>query len=182
MKSIVLSALLLAIPAPAESHSFIDDVVGAFTPRAAQDLCDRYTWACSNETKPYDDSQFEIVKSINSKVNRKISPVEDKALYNVNEYWALPERGKGDCEDYALQKKYELINAGISPDRLFISIVLDGKKAHAILIFRGGDGDYVLDNMTSRILPWNEMKYVPIMMQNPSDLKAWAIIRDRDRQ
>jgi predicted transglutaminase-like cysteine proteinase len=57
----------------------------------------------------------------------------------------------------------------VSADRLLIAAVLDKKdKVHAVLVLRTEMGDYVLDNLTSRVLPWNTTGYAFLRMQDPN--------------
>ena len=46
-----------------------------------------------------------------------VKPVSDLDNYGSEEVWAYPE-GRGDCEDYALEKKKRLSEAGLPPGNL----------------------------------------------------------------
>ncbi len=59
------------------------------------------------------DSWRRILE-INYDVNEKIKPLTDMEIYGVEEHWAYPTT-VGDCEDYALLKRRELMQAGFSP-------------------------------------------------------------------
>ena len=48
---------------------------------------------------------------INRAVNRDVEPATDMEIYGVNEMWTLP-KGRGDCEDFALLKRQELLKRG----------------------------------------------------------------------
>ena len=62
---------------------------------------------------------------INRRVNRLIIPATDLAHYGVAELWALPTDGKGDCEDYALLKRHELLKLGWPSSALLMTVVSD---------------------------------------------------------
>ena len=47
--------------------------------------------------------------------------------YGIADYWTLPTDGKGDCEDYALLKRHELIRLGWPSSALLMTIVKDEK-------------------------------------------------------
>jgi predicted transglutaminase-like cysteine proteinase len=52
------------------------------------------------------------LKRINITVNTKIKPMTDMDHWGVVERWNYPDDGYGDCEDYALQKRKLLMQAG----------------------------------------------------------------------
>lgn len=120
----------------------------------------------------------KLVKQVNSQVNRFIIPVTDRNAMGVDEYWRRPVAGEnpmGDCEDYAIEKRMRLMQAGFPADRLFYSVVfVRGYGLHTILIARMDDGDYVLDNFTPRILHWSKVNYVWLRRQMPGRPLDWA--------
>ncbi|TGR16684.1 transglutaminase, partial [Mesorhizobium sp. M1C.F.Ca.ET.196.01.1.1] len=56
---------------------------------------------------------WAAIVNINNSVNTRIPPRTDMEIYGVEEYWAYPDKGVGDCEDYALEKRRELMAAGV---------------------------------------------------------------------
>lgn len=61
------------------------------------------------------------------------------------EHWAplSEQQWIGDCEDFALEKRKELIAAGLDPKRAKVwVVVIDKADEHAVLVV---DGAYVLD-------------------------------------
>src|SRR5690606_4810061 len=66
-----------------------------------------------------DEDSWQQLVSINAYYNQTVVPVTDEALYNVTEFWTYPN-GYGDCEDFALAKRRDLINAGWHPSTLMI--------------------------------------------------------------
>ena len=84
-------------------------------------------------------------------VNAAIKPMNDFDIYGKDEVWAYP-RGAGDCEDYVLEKRRDLMRKGISLSDLLITVVRkpDG-EGHAVLTVRTDEGDYVLDNLTDTV-------------------------------
>lgn len=120
---------------------------------------------------------LQVVHAVNLRANRNIRPISDVAQYRVAERWALPTARGGDCEDYALFKKRELIRAGIPPDQLFVATVLDRKRqSHAVLVLRTGSQDLVLDNLTDRILPWKRTGYTFLRLQDPGQPTGWVSV------
>ena len=169
----------LAIDARRPTVDMIPIRAEAHPPPGARGLCATYDWACatSGQFLPIGESVMQTVRAINSKANRIIRPVSDVNQYRIAERWSLPTARGGDCEDYALYKKRELIRAGIPAEQLLIAAVLDRKRqSHAVLILRTGTQDLVLDNMTSRILPWHKTGYTFLRLQDPRQPARWVSV------
>lgn len=148
-------------------------------PAGFRGVCARYEWACAKSGRGIGaaDNDLQLAKAINTSVNRKTRAVSDRQQYGDDEVWALPTSFGGDCEDIVLLKKRELIQRGVAPERLLIATVLDRRKsAHAVLVFRTGDEDLVLDNLKNSILPWRKTGYSFLRMQNPSAPNRWDAV------
>lgn len=148
-------------------------------PPGAQGLCASYDWACAKSGKLMllGETTLETVRRVNARANRTIRPVSDMAQYRLAERWALPTARGGDCEDYALFKKQELIRAGIPPEQLLLAAVLDRKRQfHAVLVLRTGTQDLVLDNLTNRIVPWHKTGYTFLRVQDPQSPSRWVSV------
>jgi len=148
-------------------------------PPGASSLCRTYDWACakSGQTRLLGDESVKLLRRVNAEANRSIRPVTDMQQYRLEERWALPTARGGDCEDYALYKKHELIRAGVPAEQLLIAAVLDRKRQfHAVLIVRTGTEDLVLDNMTNRILPWHKTGYTFLRVQDPRMPSRWVSV------
>ncbi len=174
--ALVCGSLMIAAPVAASEPRFITGVMASPPPSGAHGLCQQYAWACSKQSGANfsSDQEFQIVKKINRKVNSSTRAVTDQFQYKTRERWALPTDVGGDCEDFALLKKRDLIMAGIDPGKLLIATVLDTRRnAHAVLIYRSVKGDLVLDNLTSRIRPWTDTRYLFLRMQDPKQPKRW---------
>lgn len=168
-----------AIDGRLKDAGFIPIRGAAPAPAGAHALCQTYDWACarSGRTITIDDSVLQVVHAVNLRANRNIRPISDVAQYRVAERWALPTARGGDCEDYALFKKRELVRAGIPPDQLFVATVLDRKRqSHAVLVLRTGSQDLVLDNLTDRILPWKRTGYTFLRLQDPGQPTGWVSV------
>lgn len=153
----------------------------AAAPKGFAGVCARYSWACKGGAKGQsaqnDDAMLSRARRVNASVNGSVRSVPDQRQYGKEEYWALPTSGKGDCEDYALMKKHELLKVGVKADRLLLAQVFTGKlEPHMVLVIRLSSGDYVLDNLTSSIRHWKETGYTFVKMQNPADKSAWDAI------
>ena len=178
--AVALTAATMTTPQSTEAaigQTFLKARMNAPAPSAAQNLCQKYTWAChaSGDRRKLTQNDITLVRKINLKVNRQIREVSDSRQYRKTDYWTLPLSARGDCEDFALLKKQKLVEAGIAPERLLIATVLDQRRqGHAVLILRADSGDYVLDNLTNRIKPWKSTRYLFLRMQNPEAPKKWV--------
>lgn len=162
--------------------AYLPAKMAAPTPEGAEGLCRAYPWACAGKTSNAQLTPHALAKveQVNKDANAAIRPVTDKDQYGVQELWALPGAGGGDCEDYALFKKRALIHAGISPDRLLLTVVLDRRdNPHAVLVLRTDKGDYVLDNVTNRILAWHKTGYTFVAKQNPDNPSHWVAVFEK---
>ncbi len=168
---------LIGNAASANETAFIKVISASPPPSGAKQLCRQYSWACANKgvVSLSSAQELQLVKKINRRVNASTREVTDQSQYKTRELWALPTSRGGDCEDFALLKKRDLINAGINPRKLLLATVLDTKRsAHAVLIYRSSQGDVVLDNLTNRVKPWAATNYLFLRMQDPNQPKKWV--------
>ncbi|MGY4502577.1 putative transglutaminase-like cysteine proteinase [Bradyrhizobium sp. GM24.11] len=123
--------------------------------------------------------RWVILKQINQTVNRSIIP-EDAELSSGVEAWLInPDRG--DCNDYAVTKRHELLKRGWPSGALLLSEVVTGwGKHHLILVVRTRSGDLVLDNLTPVVKPWARVPYRWVRIQIPSEHRLWTTIADRN--
>lgn len=117
---------------------------------------------------------WDRIAQVNSQVNDAIMPESDKRHYDRAEYWNIPTDGHGDCEDYALAKRAELIAQGFPESALRIAVAMAPSQAlHAVLLVGTDRGDYVLDNDFGDVMPWRAMNYVWMKEQSPDDPRQW---------
>jgi predicted transglutaminase-like cysteine proteinase len=94
------------------------------------------------------------LRQINSHVNNTIVEASDMEQYGREDVWTLPTSGRGDCEDFALLKRKLLVQRGWPASALSISVgTTSSGEPHAVLVVATANGEYVLDNLTSSILP-----------------------------
>jgi len=124
--------------------------------------------------------QLKLITSINRDVNREVQKANDLDLYGMPEYWTLPQvvDGKmyGDCEDYALEKRRRLIEAGVPAEALSMAVVVTRRgERHAVLVVAFETGDVVLDNLTPWPTPWAALGYTWIQRQVAGS-NAWTTV------
>ena len=160
-----------AVLAPAE---------GAARPIPAwRRFCDEFQSDCEvdpseAETVKLSRSSWQQIVAVNARVNATIKPLTDEAHWGVADSWNYPTDGYGDCEDYQLLKRKLLVEAGLPRRALRITVVVDEKgEGHAVLMVRTDRGDFILDNKTSTVLPWEQTGYVFVKREGQDDL-AWV--------
>lgn len=116
---------------------------------------------------------------VNRQVNTAVQPMTDQEQFGVEELWTYPTAGYGDCEDYVLEKRRRLIEAGWPRQALLITVVRDLKgDGHAILTVVTDRGDYALDNQADDVKPWFETGYTFIKRQSQTDPNLWVLLGD----
>jgi predicted transglutaminase-like cysteine proteinase len=114
---------------------------------------------------------------VNLWVNSHVKPMTDLDHYGVVEKWAYPDDGYGDCEDYVLQKRRMLMQAGWPREALLITVVRDKHgDGHAVLTVKSDKGEYILDNQIDEILLWSDTGYRFVKRQSQSDPNAWVAL------
>ena len=97
--------------------------------------------------------------------------------YGIGEYWTLPTDGKGDCEDYALLKRHELIRLGWPSSALLMTVVMDEIfEGHAVLTVRTTAGDFILDNKVNDVRLCSNTSYQYLLRQSYSNPQAWVFL------
>ena len=74
--------------------------------------------------------------------------------YGQQDLWSLPQDGKGDCEDFAMENASFLLEKGFPASTLTITVGTTKKGlAHAWLVVATDKGNLVLDNLSSTVRP-----------------------------
>jgi predicted transglutaminase-like cysteine proteinase len=121
------------------------------------------------------EKRWADLRGINRTVNLAIEPAENE-LGLAGEAWTInPTRG--DCNDYAVSKRHELLRRGWPARVLLLSEVVVGSgEHHLVLLVRTRSGDLVLDNLTPKIKPWSRTSYRWLRVQSPGLDGLWARI------
>lgn len=119
------------------------------------------------------------IVAVNVAVNAAVKPMNDIDIYGRDEVWTYPDNGEGDCEDYVLEKRRTLSREGVSLSNLLITVVRkpDG-EGHAVLTVRTSKGDFILDNLTDAVRPWDETGYRYLKRQSAENTGRWVSIRE----
>ncbi len=119
------------------------------------------------------------IVDVNNLVNTMVMPRTDREIWGVEERWSYPQNGIGDCEDYVLEKRRQLMKAGMPPGSLLITVVRQPNgDGHAVLTARTSYGDFILDNLEPRVLAWEDTEYRYLKRQSDQNSGVWVSIED----
>lgn len=122
----------------------------------------------------FTDARWRELVEVNLFYNRLIEPMTDQDQFGVAENWTYATTGKGDCEDYVLEKRRELARRGWPMSALLITVVYDKQGGgHAVLTVTTDRGDFILDNQTDKVLPWSKSELTFVKRQAPDDPNTW---------
>lgn len=178
----VVGLALLGCPTAGTAHDrslFI--AVGGETsaPIGWTQFCVEYDAECKTKpTMPRDvvlsSQAWNDLDRVNRWVNANIRPITDLDHWGVVERWNYPDDGYGDCEDYALEKRRMLIDAGWPREALLMTVVRDQNgDGHAVLTVKSDKGEFILDNQRDNILLWSDTGYHFVKRQSQSDPNVW---------
>ena len=125
--------------------------------------------------------RWDELNSVNHQVNRDIVP-EVTPGNGLTEEWQISPPA-GDCKDYAITKRHELLERGWPPRVLLLSeVVVPSGEHHLILVVRTKEADLVLDNLNANVRPVVNMyrQYRWIRIETPQNPMFWARVRRPD--
>ena len=150
-------------------------------PMAYTQFCLRYPLECRSHTTfrggpvRLTEARWADLVQVNLDVNDYIIPERNERGL-AGETWLLaPDRG--DCNDYAVTKRHELLSRGWPARALLLSeVVTRSGEHHLVLLVRTSSGDLVLDNLTRQIKQWTRVPYRWARMQMPDSSRLWTTI------
>jgi predicted transglutaminase-like cysteine proteinase len=171
-------------PLPSASFSALPEThIIASVPAGFISFCLRFTDQCKtaqNQTAiiTLNNQTWHTLTDINRETNDDIWPEDDLKHYGRAEYWTIPTDGLGDCDDYAVTKRKNLLSAGFPENALRLAVVYSERSGrHAVLTVATDKGDFVLDNRASDVLPWNATNYTWIERQDASNPLQWVSLQ-----
>lgn len=188
LAGVVAALLLMSGPVHAAGAS-VQNAAYATTgkltsiPVGASDFCKRRPDECAPNAQVVDavtltEANWAQLLSVNTYFNQTIVPVTDEDLYQVAEYWTYPN-GYGDCEDYALAKRRQLIEDGWPASTLLMTVVRQPNgEGHAVLMVRTDRGDLILDNKVGLVNVWSDTPYHFLKRQSQQSPGQWVDISD----
>ncbi|WP_192036906.1 transglutaminase-like cysteine peptidase [Halomonas sp. YLGW01] len=125
----------------------------------------------------------EQLAGVNDFFNQRIRWLDDRAIWQQEDYWATPletlGRGDGDCEDFTIAKYITLLQLGMASERLrliYVRATLGRgglSQAHMVLGYYRlpGAEPLVLDNLVESIRPASErLDLTPVFSFNSDGL------------
>jgi len=159
--------------------------VPTLAPMAFTLFCLKYASDCEPQRLLFAGDRLELNKmrwseleSVNRTVNSSIQP-ERKEGRTVEEWLLGPARG--DCNDYAVTKRHQLIARGWPAHTVLLSeVVTAWGEHHLVTVVRTDGGDLVLDNLTDQITLWSLTPYRWVRIQTPKNPNYWASVSERN--
>jgi predicted transglutaminase-like cysteine proteinase len=145
-------------------------------------FCLRYPSDCKsdpteNERIDLNAETSELLKRVNNSVNMSIAPTVKGYGSNLGDGWTIAP-GMGDCNDYAVTKRHELLESGLPSRALRLSVVkTESGIGHLVLVVVTTKGEIVLDNLTETIRPWQNTNYHWLKIQSASNSKFWYEVK-----
>lgn len=155
-------------------------------PMAFTQFCLKYPSDCKSERLLFGGDRIELnlmrrseLENINRAVNSSIRPERNENGL-AGEKWLLgPVRG--DCNDYAVTKRHQLIARGWPARTVLLSeVVTVSGEHHLVTVVRTNGGDLVLDNLIDQIMPWSRTGYRWVRIQTPKNPNYWASISEQN--
>jgi predicted transglutaminase-like cysteine proteinase len=116
----------------------------------------------------------ELVK-VNQDVNRAIHPEANFGGVTDEEWLVAPHRG--DCNDYAVTKRHELLVRGWPSHSLLLTeVIIASGEHHLVLVVRTSEDDFVLDNLTHDVRSISLIDYEWVRAQRVENPRFWAAI------
>lgn len=185
------SIALLLLLAPAQGRSLMDTSVVMPITEASPTLspfqhvrfCLRYPADCKSDptettTVELTAETLEKMQRVNRDVNLSIMPVA-KSDPVADGGWTISPVS-GDCNDYAVTKRHELLQSGIPAKAARLAVVKTPSGiGHLVLVVATNKGNLVLDNLSETIVPWQLTRYQWVKIQSSSDARYWLEIKPR---
>lgn len=122
--------------------------------------------------------RWNELNSVNREVNRNIVAEVTPGNGTFEEWLISPTAG--DCKDYAITKRHELLALGWPSRALLLSeVVVPSGEHHLVLVVRLKDIDLVLDNLNANIRPvaMTFRQYDWVRIETPQNPRFWVRVR-----
>jgi predicted transglutaminase-like cysteine proteinase len=186
----ILTGMLSAVSADARDRSPLDsslltpivDAAPTLAPFQHVRFCLRYPSDCKSNPTEAERINLSVENSvllrrINDRVNTSIAPTLKSYGSNLGDGWTIGA-ATGDCNDYAVTKRHELLENGLPSKALRLSVVTTASGiGHLVLVVVTTKGDIVLDNLTEVIRPWQSTDYHWLKIQSATDAKFWYEVK-----
>jgi predicted transglutaminase-like cysteine proteinase len=186
----IVACLLFGIAAGADARPLpdphfsvpIEEISPALAPFQHVRFCLRYPDDCKSD--PSDAVEIELtaaatdtLNQVNRDVNAAIIPIQKNENFDINDRWTIAP-AEGDCNDYAVTKRHNLLQNGFPARALRLAVVQTNLGiGHLVLVVATTRGNLVLDNLVESIRPWQSTKYRWLKIQSANDARYWYEVR-----
>ena len=119
--------------------------------------------------------RWNELTTVNREVNRDTKPQRNEGGL-LTEKWLISPK-VGECHDYAVTKRHELLARGWPSRSLLLSEVIVGSgEHHLVLVVSMKDIDLVLDNLSANVRPVTMTHYQWVRVESPSNPKYWSTV------
>jgi predicted transglutaminase-like cysteine proteinase len=151
-------------------------------PAAFVRFCARYPEDCKVSPTEFSHTAVSLTKDrlaelskVNRDVNHSIKPQENLGGVMAEQWLVAPRHG--DCNDYAVTKRHELLARGWPSHSLLLAEVeVAWGEHHLLLVVRTSEDDLVLDNLKSDVRPASQVTYRWVRAQQTENPKFWSAI------
>lgn len=148
----------------------------AIRPAAMDRFCETFPEECRKTpgaaVAVLSPAHWAELQAVNQAVNAAITPGPDGA----EDVWSLGA-GRGDCDDYAVEKRHQLVARGWPAGAVSLAVArIPGGEHHLVVVVRTHRGDFVLDSLTDRIRAWDRTGYRWAMRSSAGDPRVWHAI------
>jgi predicted transglutaminase-like cysteine proteinase len=174
----VLSLSLCAFTQPSYAGSDDENVL---PPLGHTQFCARYPRDCDRTSSrnitsiPFGE-RWPQLNFINEVINAVIAPKPGDPT--IDSDWLIGP-AEGNCNDYAVTKRHLLLEAGWPASALLLAEVVrvTTGEHHLILVVRGTNSDFVLDNLRPFIVSLAETRddYLWVRVQSAQDPRFWTV-------
>jgi predicted transglutaminase-like cysteine proteinase len=120
--------------------------------------------------------RWNELNKVNREVNRDIVP--DPTLGPATEEWKISPLS-GNCHDYAVTKRHELLVQGWPSRALLLAeVIVPSGEHHLVLVVRTKDADLVLDNLNANIVTaaMTRYRYQWVRVESPLNPRFWSSV------
>jgi predicted transglutaminase-like cysteine proteinase len=149
-------------------------------------FCLRYPSDCKSDPTEnvridLNSENSELLERVNHSVNAAIAPAPKSYGADLEDGWTIAP-ATGDCNDYAVTKRHELLQSGLPAKALRLSVVKTASGiGHLVLVVATTKGDIVMDNLTETIRPWQSTDYDWLKIQSAADARFWYEVKAHGR-
>jgi predicted transglutaminase-like cysteine proteinase len=168
---------------PVSDLAWIKFGAPTLAPMGHTEFCMKYPDDCRAEKavlrgEPIDltaERRAELVR-VNAQVNRAIRPMELNESI-ADEKWLISPK-VGDCHDYAVTKRHDLLALGWpASDLLLAEVVTSWGEHHLVVVVRTNEGDLVADSLSHQIRNWSKTPYQWVRVESPANPTYWETVK-----